>query len=203
MIKFLSVKTAQYLAKDDEAEDIEVIAYGYYMFYQQWLVILGIMLTALWLGFVLPVLASLITSMPLRSRACGAHANHPLVCKIISFVLAFTPVVLANTLNLGLTYITVAVMYLLSVALLIKYAPGDTDVKKIYNPVIRKQMKIEAIVLVTVFFALAVLMQGRLPLVAFVVATTAFLTCCFVHPWAYSLLGFDPITKEARKQYKM
>lgn len=203
MIKYLSEKTAWYLAKDDEVEDIEVVAYGYYMFYQQWLVMLGILVIAWWLGFILPVMASLMVSMPIRSRACGAHANHPLVCKVVSFMVAFIPVLLASTFHLRLTYIFIAVVYLLSIALLARYAPSDTDVKKISNPTTRKHMKLESIVLVTIFFVIAIIIQYIFPLVAFVIVATALITCGFVHPWAYSLLGFDPVTKEARKPYKM
>ena len=200
MIKFLSERTARYLASDDDAaEDIEVIEYGYYMLYQQWLVTIAILLVSLPFGLFFPVLASLVTSMVLRGYTCGTHATHPLICKATSFVIAFTPAILAVFFADRLALIAIVVMYLISIALLIKYAPGDTDVKKIHNPKIRMQMKIQSIVTVTIFILAAILIQSRFPEIAFVVVVTAFITCCFVHPWAYWLFGFDPVTKEARK----
>ena len=198
MIQFLSEKTAKYLARDEDPEDIEVIAYGYYMFYQQWLVIIGMLLVALATGLFWLVLASLVTSMVLRGTACGTHATHPLICKMAAFALAFTPAILAGVVGIRLVPTATIVMYLLSIALLVKYAPGDTDVKKIHDPSIRRSMKIQSIIWASVFFAAAALLQDRLPDVAFVVALTALVTCSFVHPVMYWLFGFDPVTKEAR-----
>jgi len=198
MIQFLSEKTARYLAKDDEEADLEILTYGYYMFYQQWLVLFLILAVALPFGLFFPVLASLVTSMVLRGSVCGTHATHPLICKIAAFALAFTPAILAEFFGLRLTPIAIAVMIVFSVALVIKYAPGDTDVKKI-SPSKRRGMKIESIIWVSVFFLAAVLLRGIFPVIAFVIATTAMITCCFVHPVAYWLFGFDPVTKEARK----
>ena len=199
MIQFLSEKTAQYLAKDDDdPADIEVIAYGYYLFYQQWLSISAMLLVAFLLGLFFPVLASIIVSTTLRGCVCGTHATHPLICKIAAFALAFTPAVLAVMFTVRLVSVAALLMYLCSIALLVKYAPGDTDIKKIRDPRIRKKMKIESIVWVSVFFLVAVFLQGRFPVIAFVVAVTAFVTCCFVHPVAYWLFGFDPVTKETR-----
>ena len=200
MVQYLANKTANYLAdKDELPEDIEVIAYGYYMFYQQWLLVIAILLAALPFGLFPLVLASLVTSMVLRGCACGTHATHPLICKIAGFALAFIPAVLAGVLASRLTPVIVAAMYLCSIAMLLKYAPGDTDVKKIYDPKIRRHMKIQSIVLASVFFAASAFLLGRFPEIAFVVALTALITCSFVHPVAYRLFGFDPITKEARK----
>jgi len=198
MVQFLSEKTAQYLAKDDESADVEVLTYGYYIFYQQWLVALLILLLSLPFGLFFPVLASLVTSMVLRGCVCGTHATHPLICKITAFVLAFAPAILAEFFDLRLGLFVLVAMYLFSIVLLIKYAPGDTDVKKVPANK-RKRMKIESIIWVSLFFLAAIILQDIFPAVAFVVPLTALITCCFVHPVAYSLFGFDPVTKEARK----
>jgi len=200
MIQLLAEKTARFLAKDDENADVEVLTYGYYMFYQQWLVIIVILLLSLLVGLFFAVLASIITFMVLRGCACGTHATHPVICRIVVFAVAFIPAVLAEVYAVKLVTVIFAVLYLLSVVLLVLYAPGDTDVRKIHDPHIRKRMKIESIVWVSVFFLVAVLLQSRFPSIAFVMATTAFITCCLVHPVAYWLFGFDPKTKEARKQ---
>jgi len=197
MIKLLSEKTARYLADGDETADVEIIAYGYYMFYQQWIITLAILLVALPFGLFFPVLASVAVAMILRGCAAGTHATHPIICKIAAFAMAFTPVILAEVFALRLTPVVALVIYLLSVALLVKYAPGDTDVKKIRNPKIRRQMKTQSLIWVTVFFTAAVFLNGRFPVIAFVVAAAALMTCSLVHPLIYRLFGFDPVTKEA------
>jgi len=197
MIQFLADKTASYLAKGDDPADVEVIAYGYYIFYQQWLMTLAILLVALPFGWFFSILASLVTSLAMRGCVCGTHATHPLVCKIASFAVAFTPVILAEVFALRIVPVAAIIMYVLGAVMILKYAPGDTDVKKIHNPDIRKSMKIQAMVRLSVFFVVAMLINGRFPEIAFVIATTAFIACCFVHPWAYRLFGFDPVTKEA------
>ena len=199
MIQFLSQKTAQYLAKGESNSDIEVLTYGYYMFYQQWLVIFLILLVAIPFGLFFLVLTSLMTSMVLRGCVCGTHATHPLICKVVVFILAFAPAILADVFTLRLIPATVVIMYLFSAALLIKYAPGDTDVRKIH-PSKRKRMKIESVIWMTAFFLATLILQGIFPEVAFVVAVTTLITCCFVHPVAYWLFGFDPVTKEAKSR---
>jgi accessory gene regulator B len=199
MIQLLADKTARFIAAGDENADIEVLTYGYYMFYQQWITLIAILLIALPFGLFFLVLASLVTSMTLRGCTGGTHAAHPIICKLSAFAIAFTPSVLAGVFSLKLLPVGFAVFYLLSVVLLVIYAPADTDVRKITNPRKRKRMKIESLIWLSVFFSAAVFLQGRLPSIAFVVAVTAFISCCLVHPIAYWLFGFDPKTKEARK----
>jgi len=197
MIQLLAEKTAKFLAADDE--EVEILTYGYYMFYQQWLTVIVLLLIAFLLGLFIPVLASIITYMTLRGSTGGTHATHPIICKIAFFAFTYTPVILAEVFKIRLVPIAFAVLYLLSIVLLLIYAPGDTDVKKITEPKIRKRMKIESIIWLSVFFIAAVLLQGRFSSMAFVVAVTAFITCSLVHPAAYWVFGFDPKTKEARK----
>jgi predicted membrane chloride channel (bestrophin family) len=62
--------------------------------------------------------------------------------------------------------------------------------------------KITSIILTSVFFLAAALSHSWFPTTASpVVAATAFLTACFVHPVAYWLLGFDPVTREVREPF--
>ncbi|MCL2857078.1 MAG: accessory gene regulator B family protein [Oscillospiraceae bacterium] len=197
MIQFLADRTAQYLAKDDDPADIEVIAYGYYMFYQQWLITIAILLVSLPFGWFFPVLAAVTTTMVLRGCVAGTHATHPLTCKIAAFSMSFIPVILAEVFGLTVVPIAILVMYLLCVALIVKYAPGDTDVKKIKDPLIRKSMKIRSMVWVSAFFAAVIISNGVFPEISFVIAVSALVTCFMVHPLAYRLFGFDPVTKEA------
>ena len=195
MIQFLSEKTARYLAEGDETADIEVLAYGYYMFYQQWLTVAAILLISLPFGIFPLVLASLVTSMVLRGCVGGTHARHPVTCKITTFLLAFLPALFAGIPDAGFVLAFIVVSFLLSGVLVLKYAPGETDVRK-FHPNIRKRLKVKALVWVCGFSLVAGFLYGSYTAIAFVVSVSLFLTCCFAHPLAYRLFGFDPVTKE-------
>jgi len=169
------------------------------MFYQQWVTVLVILLASLPFGLFPLVLASLVTSMVLRGCVGGTHARHPVVCKVTTFVLAFVPAVLAGVFAVRFVLAIIAVIYLLSLALVLKYAPGETHVTKFRDPRVRKRLKIESIVWVSVFCLAAALLNGRLPAIAFTVAVTTFSTTFLTHPLSYRLFGFDPVTKEAVK----
>jgi len=199
MIQLLAERTARYLADGDDPADIEVIAYGYYMFYQQWLTILAILITALVVGIFPLVLISVAVFMILRGCVGGTHATHPVICKMSAFVFTLTPPIVSEFSSVGISLPVMAVLYLLSVALVARYTPGETDVKKFRDPRVRKRMKIESLAWISGFFLVAAILSVRLPSVAFVIAVTAFVTTSLVHPIAYWLFGFDPETKEARR----
>jgi len=199
MIQTLADKTARFIAKGDETADVEVLTYGYYMFYQQWITTIVILLLALVCGLFFPVLVSMVVSMTLRGSTGGTHATRAIICKIVAFVMAFAPALAAEVFGLRMFPIAFVVLYLLCIALIVVYVPTDTDVKKFTNPRLRKRMKIESLVLVSLFFAAAIFLQERIPVIAFVIAIITFVACSLVHPMAYWLFGFDPVTKEAKK----
>ena len=198
MIEYLSKKTAQYLAKDCDTADEEVLAYGYYLLYQEWIVRLTAILLALPFGLALHVLVSIIAFNLIRRCAMGAHAKYPIVCRIITFIVWFGPAILAVFFMLRLTLIAYIGLYIFSAVLLFIYAPAETDIKKVPDLQKRKTLKREAIGWLSGIFLVAFAINGIYPEIATVMVITAAMACCMVHPWMYWLNGFDPVTRELR-----
>jgi len=199
MTQFLAKKTADFLSKDCEAADVEVLTYGYYLLYQEWLVRIFALLVALPFGLFFHVLTAIVAFTLVRRCALGAHARYPIVCRITTYTIWFGPAVLAGIFSLSFSWIAYIGLYIVGFVLLMMYAPAETDVKKVPDPQQRKRLKIEAIASMTVLFLVAVLLQGMLPAISFVIVTTVVMACCMVHPWVYWVNGFDPVTREERE----
>jgi len=198
MIQFLAQKTAHYLAKDCETADVDVLTYGYYLLYQEWLLRIFALLIALPFGLFFHVLTSIISFNLIRRCALGAHAKYPIVCRITTYTIWFGPAVLAVFFSLGLNIFAYLIMYMFCIVSLLLYAPAETDVKKVPNPIKRKRLKFEAILWMSLLFLLAIFMQGLIPAISFVIVVTVVLACCMVHPWVYRVNGYDPVTREMR-----
>jgi len=198
MIQFLAEKTAHYLAKDCETADIEVLQYGYYIAYQEWLVRLFALLVALPFGLFFHVLVSIIAFNIIRRCAMGTHAKYPIVCRIITYTVWFGPAVLSGFFLLRLTPIMYIGLYMFCILSLILYAPAETDVKKVPSEQMRKRLKLEALAWTSLLFVIAALVQGLFAEISFVAVVTVALACCMVHPWMYWVNGFDPVTREVR-----
>jgi len=198
MIQFLARKTAHYLSKDCDTADVEVLEYGYYLIYQEWFVRIGALLLALPFGLFFHVLASLVAFNLIRRCAMGAHAKYPIVCRIITYTVLFGPGVLSGILGFRLTVIAYVGLYIFGIVSLLLYAPAETDVKKVPDLRVRKRLRVEAVVTLSLLFLVAVLLHSSRSDISFVIVVAAVLACCMVHPWVYWVNGFDPITREIR-----
>lgn len=200
MVQYLADKTAHYLAKDNEDVDVEVISYGYYLFYQEWVARIFALLLALPFGLFFHVLVSIVVFDRIRKCAMGTHAKHPIICRILTYTVWFGPAVLSVIFSLRFVPIVYIGLYAFSLVLLILYAPAETDVKKVPDVHMRKRLKIEAVCWMSGLFLIAVVLQGFgfAPDFSFVIVMTAVLACCMVHPWMYWINGFDPVTRELR-----
>lgn len=199
MIQFLAEKTALYLAKDCADADVEVLKYGYYLLYQEWIVKFGALLVAIPFGLFFHVLVAIVAFILIRRCAIGAHAKYPIVCRIITYTVWFGPAVLAGIFSFRFTLIHFIGLYVFGIISLLLYAPAETEVKKVPTPQMHKRLKLESIVWLSFLFIVAVVIQGMLPDIAFVITATATLACCMVHPWMYWVNGFDPVTRESRR----
>lgn len=198
MIQFLADKTAYFLAKDDDAADIDVLSYGYYIIFQEWFVRIVALLVALPFGLFFHVLVSIVIFNVIRSSAMGVHARYPIVCKIITYIVWFGPAVLAVFFQMNFTPIIVIGLYIFGLVSLVLYAPAETNNKKVPTVQMHKRLKLESVAILSGVFMIAFLMQGILPDISFVMILTIVLACFMVHPWVYWVNGFDPVTREER-----
>jgi|GEM_PF-6242504 len=73
------------------------------------------LLVALPFGLFFHVLASIIAFNLIRRCALGAHAKCPIVCRIITYIVAFVPAVLAEFLHIRLTPVSFAALFIFGV----------------------------------------------------------------------------------------
>ena len=198
MVRYLAKIMAEYIAQDDETADVEVLTYGYYLVFQEWLLNIALMLVALPFGLFFHILAAVLVIRMMRFRAGGVHARYSIVCWMTTFAYAYIPTGLAVGFSLSLSPTAFLILYVVGFAILLKYAPAETDIKKVNDSKERRRLKIGSIVHYSILFLVAAIVQVWWPQVAFVIVVSAAITCFFVLPVAYWLYGFDPVTKEER-----
>jgi len=195
MVHYLANKTAEYIADGDETADVEVIRYGYYLVYQEWIVNIAFALVALPFGLFFHALAAVLSVRLIRSRAGGTHARHSYVCRITSFVIVFLPIILAVAFPVVLSPL-VFLLYPLGFAALFVYAPAETNYKKVNDPKERKSLKVGALVNFSVLFLIAAALWSWFPEISFAIVGATIFACTAVLPVMYRVYGFDPVTRE-------
>ena len=189
MIKSISNKIAEYIAKDDETADIEEIAYGYDLLLQE----LGVVVVSLIIGFVLNITLQVVISVffynTLRMYAGGAHANYRAVCIITSILIMFGPALLFTRTPFFFPIIAYPIIYMFCLLMLFLYAPADTETQPIQNLETRKIIKRKAILALTVLFIIASITNIWLPDYASIMLVIIIIVCTFTHSIIYRLFG--------------
>ena len=198
VIRYLSENIARHIVRNDDTADLDVLTYGYELILQEVVVILAAMLLALPLGISLQVLVTIAAYALMRRYAGGLHAKHRIVCFTTSVLIDFGPAFFFIKTGAVPSLPALGVLYVLDLALLLRYAPGDTDIRPVRNPAVRRGMKRSAVLVLTLFFGAALLLRGRWPAYTGVLAVTATVVCCFTHPWAYRLFGCRRSTEDER-----
>ena len=129
-------ETGQY---DDEK--LEEIAYGLetiYLTVTKLVVIFGV---AFILGIVKEVITLLICYNIIRSSAYGLHASKSIYCLISSLIL-FIGGVYVSIYLASIPLIVKIILSLLSIIMIMKYAPADTEKRPLINSKKRKRFKI-------------------------------------------------------------
>lgn len=191
MIRRLSEKIARYIANNDESADFEVLVYGYDVLLQEVFVFLITLILALPFGLFFHVLIALVSYNLLRRYAGGVHAKYRTACITSSVAIMFGPAVLFGKLGYFIPFAVMPGLFVFSLALLLLYAPADTEMKPVRTPSKRRSMKTCAAVLLTAYFTAALLLVDRFPAQSSVLAVTATIVSCFTHPWAYKIYGCE------------
>lgn len=121
---------------------------------------LFIFLVGLLLGILDKLVVVLLISICYKAIVGGAHARTNVQCFIISSLFFFIPILFANYIVLDKTLFNslVIINYVLSLFIIYKYAPGDTEEVPILKPKKRKMIKyigyasISILTLVMIFF---------------------------------------------------
>ena len=189
MIKYLAQAIASYTVKHDNSADFEVLVYGYELLLQRFFVVGIALVAALPLGLFFHVLTAEIVYSMMRGCTGGLHAKYRWLCMAVSVLIQFGPAFLTAKAGVYIEPWGIVACFAANVALLLLYAPADTEAMPIYNPVRRKKLKIQGLIYLAAFFFIAAAIYSFLPEISFILVVTPTIACCFTHPAAYWLFG--------------
>ena len=128
------------------SEQKEVMTFGVTRILEdapKYIIIFGI---GMYLNFLKELLLVLLITCTYKTYIGGAHARTNIICLLSSLVAFFTPIVLPIYINLSnlAMYILYTLNCILSLYIIIKIAPGDTEEIPILKKKKRVKMKIKA-----------------------------------------------------------
>lgn len=189
MIHYLAEKTARHLTKGDESADYDVLLYGYELIFQEVAVVLLAMLIALPLGLLVHLPIAIATYYLLRRYAGGTHAQHRALCIATSVLALFGPAFVFVHTELRLSLPAMLLLFAADAALLLLYAPADTEIRPVQDPAVRKRMKGMALLVLVAYLLFALLINRWRSDFASLVLVVATIVCCLTHPLAYRVYG--------------
>lgn len=158
MIKKLSDKIAGYLSRElnYDIEKREVLSYGLQIFLGTAIQILSILILAYFFNIFKSTIIVTISYITLRRIIGGSHADTYKKCSFISISLMVLLGALGKTIKLTYIGIVAVVLpiYVLAIAAIIIWVPAGTEKKMIKKADTRKKVKIQAVILITVWFCI-------------------------------------------------
>lgn len=125
-------------------EELEIIHYGIEVFFINLFKSILLLIVALCLGIIKPVGILFISFGCIRVFAAGVHAPSTFICTLLNFVLF-----------LGGTYLCLYIpihpvirvgLFFISILLLIRYAPADTEDRPLVSAVLRSRLKLQSFI---------------------------------------------------------
>lgn len=161
---FITRKIKEDVENIDEEKEI-VIDFGVKLLFGELPKILILFLVGflLKLGWYTILLFFLLA--PYRSFTGGFHLKTHIGCMISTIVLYILPIVLAKYIPISqnyIIYIIVAILGLLSVIFITKYAPADTENIPILSNKERKSKRIKAYISLIVLLIISIFIQNRI-----------------------------------------
>lgn len=165
---------------------LEEIAYGLetiYLTVTKLIVIFGL---AFILNIFKEVVFLLICFNLIRSSAYGLHASKSIYCLISSIILFIGGVYISNYMATTSIYIKI-VLCIISIILLMKYAPADTEKRPLVNKKKRKKLKIVTSIKGVIYLILIVIFKDNF--------ISGYLLCglieavVMIHPLVYKIFN--------------
>lgn len=138
-------------------EEIEKIDYGIKVITMNMFKMIILFATAYFFKILGYTIVAFITFGILRSFASGVHADSTIKCIFINYIVFLGNVFLAINFSLG--NVLRIMFFLISLSILIKYAPADTYERPLVSMILRKKLKIRAIITLMVYGVLSVLLS--------------------------------------------
>lgn len=119
----------------------------------------------------------------IRGFASGIHATSSLKCIISNFVIFFGIVCLSLKLNLNNSYISL--LFLVSLCLVLLYAPADTAAKPLTSKKVRSRLKIYSILAVIILYFITTFIKNNT--YVNLITLSVFIEALLITPAAYKL----------------
>lgn len=182
MIQALADRIAGYVVKNDGTANHEILAYGFGLILYAIFTYAVVFASALLFGVIREMLVVLPVFWIMRYTVGGCHANSRLVCFITSTSSFYLCIFLAHTLVFRGP--AIAVLLIVNLLVLIRYAPGDTQ----EQPMVKRRWlrKLLGVVFLLCFFALSVFNRG-MRVEANILLLVPTLVSVLLHPYAYRI----------------
>lgn len=185
--KILSTICINFIHKNTSTseEDIEKITYGLQVIILNTFHSILLFVIAYFLGIFIYTLIAFVFFAILRLFASGVHANSTLTCCIVSSIFFFGNVYLS--LNTPKNIVVISIVFLISLILILLYAPADTEERPLISKKLRKSLKIKSALVTVIFYIVTLLISNNVyaNLITFSVLEEAFV----ITPFAYKLFN--------------
>lgn len=136
-------------------EDVEKIEYGMQIIILNVFKIIILFVTAYFLKIFTYTLIAFISFGVLRTFSCGVHADSSIKCIIINYIVFLGNVFLS--LKVSLNWTLIMVIFLISLVLVIKYAPADSAERPLVSKKLRKRLKLKSCIAILILCLLSIL----------------------------------------------
>lgn len=170
-------------------EEIEVIRYGMQVIFFNIFKVIILFFTAYLLGVFKYTLIAFVSFGLIRTFSSGVHANSGIKCIIGNYVLFLGNVFVSLSFKLNKT--SILILFLISLILIIRYAPADSAERPLVSKKLRKALKIKSCITAIGLLIVSIVLANSIysNIITYAVLEEAFL----VTPLAYFIF---------RKPYK-
>lgn len=129
--------------------ELEKIQYGIHIILINIFKLVLLFITAYFLGILNYTIVAFISFAILRSFASGVHANSSIKCIITNYIIFLGNVYLS--LSFPLNKVCISAIFIISLILVILYAPADTEERPLMSKKLRGGLKVKSILIVLGF----------------------------------------------------
>lgn len=197
---FIIKKIKQNVDNLDEEKEL-VIDFGVRLLFGETPKVILLFVIGFALGIGWYTLLMFFLLMPYRSCTGGFHLKTHLGCMITTTILYVGPVILAKYIQIPyeyLKYIFIPIIGIMSVILITKYAPADTENVPIISKKERKSKKIKAYITLVALLIVALVIKDNV--IAYMLIYGIFMQSLSITPIAYKLsnckYSFEVLTQE-------
>lgn len=143
---------------DKTEDELEILHYGTQVILISVYKLIILFVTSYFLKVFTYTLIAFIVFGILRSFANGVHADSSIKCIFLNYIVFLGNVYLSLHFTLNRTLIIT--LLLISLILIIKYAPADTSERPLVSKKLRKSLKLKSIVIVLISYSVILLLSN-------------------------------------------